>query len=164
MADEDTIQNKRLRRMLGDRIPPAGDENDAFFDNAEIQDLIDQYTDLNVAAFYGWLEKMAEFAKLIDRNLSGADMRLSGMFKNAEAMSRHYGQLAGIGDANSIIIGRMPGRAVSLRETCAVPAVMTGISGFRSEAHNPEMRTLMHHSEPETLEEPTYPEPGAVAT
>lgn len=153
---------QRLRRMVGDRIPPGGDENSAFFSDAEIDDLISEAGEsLNTAAFYGWLAKMAEFAKLVDRNVSGADMRLSQMYKQAEAMAKHYGTLAGVTEA---VIGRMVGRAVNLREEPCAPRVMPVSSGFRLEARNAEAKRIMQRSEPETLEDPTYPAPGPVAT
>lgn len=158
-----STERLRLRRMLGDRIPPGGDENDAFFATEEIDDLIATHVDFNLAAFHGWLDKMAEFAKLVDRNISGADMRLSKLFNQAESMAKHYGALAGV---TEVVIGRMVGRAVSLRETGASIAVMTGAGAFRSEARNLEARRIMQRSHPEMLEDghETYPEPGVEAT
>jgi hypothetical protein len=153
----------RLRRMVGDRLPIGGNEADCFFANEEIQDLIDEAgSDMNLAALNGWLAKMAEFAKLVDRDTSGANIKLSQMYKNAESMARFYGTR--IANMDASFVGHVIGRVVSLREAPCVPRVMTGSSGFRLEAHNTEARALMQRDKPETLEDPTYPEPGPVAT
>lgn len=150
--------------MVGDRLPPGGSEGEAFFSNAEIDDLLEEANnDLNRAAMNGWLAKMAEFAKLIDTDISGANRKLSQMYKQAEGMLRHYASVIGA-DADAVV-GRVVGRAVNLRETGTRSRVMTGSGTFRSELHNPEARMIMANSHPETTDEdPSYPEAGAVAT
>lgn len=154
----------RLRRYVGDRIPPGQDDKAAFFSNEEIADLLEEANgNLNRAAMLGWFAKMAEFAKLIDTDISGANRRLSQMWKQADAMFRHYAEIIGV-DAEAMI-GRVVGRAVNLRETPARPRVMAGSATMRSELAFPEARKVMANSHPETTDEdPSYPEPGAVAT
>lgn len=154
----------RLRRMLGDRVPPGTDDSKCFFSDEEIVDLWDQAGgNLNAAAFQGWLDKMAEFVKLIDTDVSGAARKLSQMFKQAEAMAEHYGGI--IGADVQAIVGRVVGRAINLRETTVPPAVMPTSSGFRLEAVNAEAKQVMLNSHPDTADvDPSYPEPGPVAT
>lgn len=159
-----TEQIKSLRRKLGDRIPPGEDEGETFFSDAEITELFnDAGEDMNRAAFQGWLDKMAEFVKLIDSDVSGAARKFSQMYRQAEGMARHYGGIVGA-DVEAIV-GRVVGRAINLRETSSLPAVMPVSSGFRSEARNMQARQVMVNSHPDTYEEdPSYPEQGPVPT
>lgn len=156
--------NDRLRRMVGDRIPLGKDEGDAFFSNEELTDMLAEAGgNLNLAAVNGWLAKMAEFAKLIDTDISGANRKFSQMYKNAESMFEHYASV--IGADTAAIVGRVVGRAVSLRETPCRPRVMATSSGFRLEAVNPEAKQIMANSHPEVFEaDPDYPARGPVAT
>jgi hypothetical protein len=109
--------NERLRRMVGERIPPGGDETNTLFLEEEITDLIAAANDdLNVAALAGWYAKMAEFAKLVDAAESGTEKKLSQMFKNAEMMVKHFEEVTGL--TAEAIAGRVVGRAVNLREDC----------------------------------------------
>lgn len=155
---------QRLRRMVGDRIPPGGntDGTDTFFSNEEITDLIEEAEgNLNVAAYAGWTAKMAEYAEFVDIDESGSTRRLSQLYKNAALMQAHYGKFMVALDA--ALVGRVVGRAVSLRETSCNP-VQTGSGTFRSELHNERAREIMRNSHPEVAEaDETYPQPGAVA-
>lgn len=157
-------QKRQLRRMVGDRIPPGKDEGSCFFLDSEIEALwTEQGEDMNRAAFQGWLDKMAEFVKLIDTDISGAARRFSQMYKQAEGMAEHYGTLIGA-DVNAIV-GRVVGRAINLRETPMPPLVMPVSSGFRSEAVNANAKQVLANSHPDTMEEdPSYPERGPMAT
>jgi hypothetical protein len=149
---------------VGDRIPVGGDDTKTFFTTAEIDDLWNQHIgNFNGAAFQGWLDKMAEYAKLIDSDISGAARKFSQLYKQAEGMLRHYGAL--IGADTESIIGRVVGRAINLRETVTPPAVMPVSSGFRSEARNARAKQILANSHPDTMDvDPSYPESGPVAT
>lgn len=153
----------RLRRMIGERIPVGKTDDDTFFTDEEIGDMLVQASgDFNRAAMFGWLAKMAEFAKLIDRNTSGADLPLSQMYKNAESMFKHYAKL--VGEDAAYIMGRVVGRAINLRETNCSP-VMTGSGTYRTELRSTTARRLLMQKAPELLEQdPTYPQSGQVAT
>lgn len=154
----------RVRRMVGDRFPPGGDEGDVFFSNEEIDDLIETAGgDLNLAAYSGWLAKMAEFAKLVDTDISGAQRKFSQMYKNAANMADHYEGL--IENASAAVVGRVVGRVVNLRERRTRSPVMTGSGTYRTELGDSEARQIMHNSHPELVEvDETYPEPGKEAT
>lgn len=165
LAGEITINAvfSRLRRMVGDRIPPGKTDDDTFFSDEEIADLFDQANEnLNRAAMFGWFAKMAEFAKLIDRNTSGADLPMSQMYKNAERMFKHYAELAG--EDTAAVVGRIVGRAINLRETPCTQ-VMTGSGTYRTELYSTTARRLLLQAEPDlATEDPTYPQVGQVAT
>lgn len=159
-----TSDFERLRRMVGERIPVGKTADDTFFSDAEIEDLLIQGNqNFNRAAMFGWLAKMAEFAKLIDRNTSGADMPLSQMYKHAALMFKHYSELAG--EDVVAIAGRVVGRAINMREDNSCPRVMTGATAYRTELHNMQARQLMMRDNPDLLEiDASYPQPGQVAT
>ena len=118
-----TIQ-QRLRRALGERIPTGGSDQNTFFLDAEIDDLLlESGNDFNRAALKGWQEKMAEFAKFVDVDESGSNRKLATLFKNAQAMVRHYAEVVGV-DVNAAMGHGVVGRAVNLREEYEAPAVM----------------------------------------
>lgn len=154
----------RLRRMVGDRIPPGKTDKDTFFTDEELQDMLDMNNDdINAAAAEGWLSKAAEFAKLIDQSRAGNTHKLSQMFKNAEAMAEHYAHFVK-GDVDAIV-GRVVGRAINLREGPTVERVQVGSATMRLELFNTEARALMHADNPELVEaDPSYPQPGQVPT
>ena len=164
-----TPEELRLRRMVGDRYPigaEAGNEDaKCFFSDAEITEMLESNNgDFNAAALEGWLSKMAEFAKLVTQERSGTTIRYSDMFKNAEKMANHYGEL--VGGATTAIVGRVVGRAVNLRERGVgglipydtVGEVHVRTAAHRSELRSPEARAILQNSHPDTVEEdPTYP-------
>lgn len=138
----------RLRRKLGDRIPPGASDDDAFFTDADLDDLLDEATnDLNLAAANGWVDKMAEFVKLVDREDAGSTRRLSQLARNAKLMVDHYAGLAGL-SGSVVIKGRSVGRAISLRDYEFDPVMATS-GTMRFLGSQPE---LIRHSNPDVPE------------
>lgn len=80
-------QITRLRRLVGDKLSDAGDDSDTFWKDSELEDILNEANgSMNLAAYKGWQEKAAEYARLIDISESGADRRLSQRHVNATRM------------------------------------------------------------------------------
>jgi hypothetical protein len=104
-----TTAQSRLRMLLGERIPLNATDNETFFTNEEIADLLtNNGDDLNAAALEGWTAKLAEFAKLVDREETGSSKKFSQMFKHAQAMVDKYGEI--VTDTTAASVGHVVGR------------------------------------------------------
>lgn len=83
-------QYNRLRRLLGDQIPSGKTEDDAFFTNERLAELIESNHNIYGAASEGWDEKAAYYSETVDIMENGSDRKLSQLFRNAKAMSDKY--------------------------------------------------------------------------
>lgn len=86
----------RLRGLLGEAIPAGGSDTDTMFTDDEIDDLLEQGLAVNdvhqiqAAAYYGWLEKMANYANLVTVNEGNAMRELTELHRNAQRMVDRY--------------------------------------------------------------------------
>lgn len=63
-----TLTRDRLRLLIGDTQEQDDDENDIYkFEDAELDDLITQHTNLNLCAYYAYLSMIADKAYLCMR-------------------------------------------------------------------------------------------------
>lgn len=89
-------QEEQLRALLGEAIPASGSASDTMFTDEEIEDLIEKGTNSNfdypleAAAFYGWMEKMANYANLVTVNEGNAMRELTELHRNAQRMVDRY--------------------------------------------------------------------------
>jgi hypothetical protein len=79
---------RRLRRLTGEHGPE-------FYSDAEMQEMLTAYTaqgetDYDRAALAIWAEKMARYASMVDMAESGAERKLSQLYKNAQGMYALY--------------------------------------------------------------------------
>jgi hypothetical protein len=87
---------EQLRALLGEAIPAGGSDSDTMFSTSEISDLIEKGTASNfdfpmeAAAYYGWLEKMANYANLVTVNEGNAMRELTELHRNAQRMVDRY--------------------------------------------------------------------------
>lgn len=87
---------EQLRGLLGEPIPASGSDADTMFSDSEIDDLLKKGTNANfdypveAAAYYGWLEKMANFANLVTVNEGNAMRELTELHRNAQRMVDRY--------------------------------------------------------------------------
>lgn len=72
-----------LRKFLGD-LPVAG--ADPFFTDPELDDLIAEFSTLELAAAKGWRIKAASYAELVDTAEGTSKRAMSDLHKNALAM------------------------------------------------------------------------------
>lgn len=87
---------ERVRALLGESIPTGGDDTSTMFTDEEIDDLLEQGTDKNAdfpleaAAYYGWMEKMANYANMVTVNEGNALRELTELHRNAKRMVDQY--------------------------------------------------------------------------
>lgn len=87
---------EQLRGLLGEAIPVGGSASMTMFTDPEIDDLLEKGTKANfdfsveAAAYYGWLEKMANFANLVTVNEGNAMRELTELHRQAQRMVDRY--------------------------------------------------------------------------
>jgi hypothetical protein len=89
----------RLRRLLGEQIPPDKTDADTFFTNAEIDDLLNNHQGPKGDNFYsavaeGWERKAGAYADLVNTTHGGAQRAMSDLSAHAERRLEHFHQLA----------------------------------------------------------------------
>ena len=88
--------DEQLRALLGEAIPAGGDASSTMFSEDEISDLLEKGTAANfdypieAGAYYGWLEKMANYANLVTVNEGNAMRELTELHRNAQRMVDRY--------------------------------------------------------------------------
>lgn len=83
-------ETEKLRRLLGETIPEDGDESSTLFTDDEVQQLLQETPNLEVAALEGWRRKAAHFANLVDTTEGNAQRKFGQLFQNAQAMIKLY--------------------------------------------------------------------------
>jgi len=87
---------QQLRGLLGEAIPAGGSDSDTMFTDSEIADLYEKGQGANfdypveAGAYYGWLEKMANYANLVTVNEGNAMRELTELHKGAQRMVDRY--------------------------------------------------------------------------
>jgi len=82
---------EQTRALLGETIPVGGDAADTMFSDDEIEDLLEKgFGDPNAAAYYGWMEKAANYAALVNVNEGNAARELSDLQRQAIRMADRY--------------------------------------------------------------------------
>lgn len=82
---------EHLRALLGEAIPTGGDDADTMFSDDEITDLLEQgYDNAFVGAYYGWMEKAANYAALVNVNEGNAAREMSDLHRQAIRMADRY--------------------------------------------------------------------------
>lgn len=89
-------QEDRLRGLLGEAIPASGSDADTMFTDEEITDFLERATAVNqdftleAAAFYGWQEKMANYAGMVTVSEGNASRELTELHRNAQRMVEQF--------------------------------------------------------------------------
>lgn len=104
---------RRLRRLTGEH----GDE---FYSDDEMQEMLTAYTDQGVidydrAALAIWAEKMGRYASMVDMVESGAERKLSQLYKNAQGMYLLYSNK--VEDADNLVLASVKDIRVAGRST-----------------------------------------------
>lgn len=82
---------QRLRLMLGDPTNATRPESEAFFSNAVIESLLEEFgTNLYAAAAEGWGMRAAYFVEAVDVMENGSDRKLSQLHKHATERQKYY--------------------------------------------------------------------------
>jgi hypothetical protein len=114
-----TETEDRLRLLLGEAYTEPQTEADTFFLDARITKLLaDNSDNLNMAAAEGWAMKAAEYARLIDRDESGTNVKLSQKYRQAREMMNVF--LKAAGEAFTVTSGayRAIAKVASMDESC----------------------------------------------
>lgn len=88
--------DEQLRGLLGEAILAGGSASDTMFSAAEIEDLLEKGAlnnldySIEAAAYYGWLEKMANFSNLVTVNEGNASRELTELHRQAQRMVERY--------------------------------------------------------------------------
>jgi hypothetical protein len=97
----------RLRALIGESIPPGGEDVDTLFTEAEIQDILDQSDDVERAAYEAWREKAAKLANLVDTTEGNSQKKFSQLLDNANDMIKLYLRSSGGPTEGRTRIGRL---------------------------------------------------------
>lgn len=82
---------QHTRSLLGEVIPVGGVDTDTMFSDDEITDLLEQgFDNPFAAAYYGWMEKAANYAALVNVNEGNAARELSDLHRQAIRMADRY--------------------------------------------------------------------------
>jgi len=78
---------QRTRALIGESIPTGGTDADTMFTDDEVEDFLELGNDdPNAAAYYGWIEKAANLANMVDVNEGNAARTLSDLHRQALRM------------------------------------------------------------------------------
>lgn len=82
---------EQVRAKLGESIPSGGSASDTMFTDAEIEDFLELgNSSVNAAAYYGWIEKAANYANLVNVNEGNAARELGELHRQALRMSDRF--------------------------------------------------------------------------
>lgn len=83
--------DEQLRALIGESIPVGKTDADTMFSEEEIEDLLEQgYNEPKAAAYFGWMEKAANYAALVNVNEGNAARELSDLHRQAMRMADRY--------------------------------------------------------------------------
>ena len=81
----------QVRALIGESIPVAGTAADTMFTDDEISDFLEMgLNNPNAAAYHGWLEKAANYARMVNVNEGNAARELSDLQRQALRMADRF--------------------------------------------------------------------------
>lgn len=81
----------RVRALIGESIPVGSTAADTMFTDEEIYDFLEEgHDDPKAAAYYGWMEKAANFANMVNVNEGNAAREMSDLHRQAMRMADRY--------------------------------------------------------------------------
>lgn len=82
---------QRVRALIGEAIPDGKEASDTMFSHDEIDDILEEANgNINAAAYFGWREKAANYASLVDVNEGNAARTLSDLHRQALRMMDRF--------------------------------------------------------------------------
>ena len=82
---------QHTRALLGESYAPPQTDADTMFSDEEIEDFLEQGFDSPfAAAYYGWMEKAANYAALVNVNEGNAAREMSDLHRQAMRMADRY--------------------------------------------------------------------------
>lgn len=86
-----TSDADRLRKLLGESIPPGGKDSDTLFTDVDIADLLARTGGVEQALPEAWAMKAAELATLVTTTEGSSTRHLSDAYKAAADMAKKLG-------------------------------------------------------------------------
>jgi hypothetical protein len=82
---------EQVRALIGEAIPSGGSAADTMFTDAEIEDFLELgFTNVRAAAYYGWIEKAANYSNLVNVNEGNAARELGELHRQALRMAERF--------------------------------------------------------------------------
>ena len=82
---------EQLRALLGEAIPAGGSFSDTMFTDEEIDDLLEKGNNtVEAGAYWGWMEKAANYSNLVNVNEGNAARELGELHRQALRMMDRY--------------------------------------------------------------------------
>lgn len=82
---------QRVRALIGESIPSGGSDSATMFTDEEIEDFLELGNgNINAAAYFGWAEKAANYANLVNVNEGNAARELGELHRQALRMMDRY--------------------------------------------------------------------------
>ena len=83
--------DEQLRAKLGESLPEGGKASDTMFSDTEIEDLLEEGNQIvRAAAYYGWVEKAANYAGLVTVSEGNASREMTELHRHALRMMDRY--------------------------------------------------------------------------
>jgi hypothetical protein len=100
-----------LRQLIGESLPPGGNEEDTFFTDEEITAMLERNNSVvQAAAAEGWAMKAADYVQFVDVEESGSVRRMSQLYRQAYQMATYYALKADAANGTSgapRVVGRV---------------------------------------------------------
>lgn len=103
-----------LRYLLEDRIPDGGTDQDTFFTNSDLTDILSRNSKhIYASAASGWIIRAADYHRYLDTG----DKKISQIWEHAHKMAKYYSSMVPDYILEGVIsTSRVIGRAITLRE------------------------------------------------
>lgn len=98
---------ERFRQLTGEVVPDDGGEEDTFFTDATVSEILTRNNDnLYLSVLEGWILKEAEYAALLDISEGGSSRRLSQLYDHARRQIARWERVTGVvyGQADKIAV------------------------------------------------------------
>lgn len=83
--------SEHVRALIGESIPTGKTAADTMFSDDEIADFLEQgFNEPLAAAYWGWMEKAANYANLVNVNEGNAAREMSDLHRQAMRMADRY--------------------------------------------------------------------------
>jgi len=82
---------EQVRALIGEAIPSGGSDTDTMFTDNEVDDLLELgFGNVRAAAYYGWIEKAANYSNLVNVNEGNAARELGELHRQALRMAERF--------------------------------------------------------------------------
>jgi hypothetical protein len=115
----------RLRLYIADRIPDGGTDDEAFFSDLILDDVLERQGDVYAAASECWAIKQAYYADMVDLSDTTMSRAYSDLHRHASEMVVYYTAIAPSTASGS--------RRATVSSIVRPPATVVGVSEFSAD-------------------------------